>query len=85
MENWISVKDKLPDRQTPVIVSVPPYSDENEEHLGYIGMAYYTDSARGGYWAGTDGNIGIIHSPSHWMPLPEPPATQIAQGETDEK
>ena len=76
-QQWISVKDKRPDKQTPVIVYVPPYSDENEVYYGYIGMAYYTYSARGGYWAGTDGNlygaIGIIHSPSHWMPRPEPP------------
>ena len=73
----ISVKDRLPDSQTPVIVYVPPYSDDNEKYIGYVGMAYYTYSARGGYWAGTDGNvygaIGIIHKPTHWMPLPEPP------------
>ena len=79
MEKWISVKDKLPDKQTPVIVYVPPHSDENEAYHEYIGMAYYTYSASGGYWAGTDGNlygaIGIIHSPSHWMPLPKSPAT----------
>ena len=74
---WISVEDRLPDRQTPVIVYVPPYSDDNEKYIGHVGMAYYTYSARGGYWAGTDGNvygaIGIIHEPTHWMPMPEPP------------
>ena len=79
MGKWISVNDKLPNRQTPVLVFIPPYNDEDEEYLGYIGMAYYTYSACGGYWAGTDGNvygaIGIVHSHSHWMPLPEPPAT----------
>ncbi|MBR2563980.1 MAG: DUF551 domain-containing protein [Paenibacillus sp.] len=74
---WISVEDRLPDRQTPVLVYVPPYSDENEEYIGHVAMSYYTHSARGGYWAGTDGSvygaIGIIHDPTHWMPLPEPP------------
>ena len=74
---WISVKDRLPDRQTPVLVYVPSYSDENEEYIGHVAMSYYTKSARGGFWAGTDGNvygaIGIIHDPTHWMPLPEPP------------
>ena len=77
MEKWISVNDNLPDKQIPVLVYVPPYSDENERYVGYIGMAYYTYSARGGYWAGTDGNvygaIGIIHWPTYWMPLPEKP------------
>jgi len=75
--NWISVKDKLPERQKPVLVYVPPYSDKDEEYIGHVAMAYYTHSANGGYWAGTDGNvygaIGIIHEPSHWMPLPESP------------
>lgn len=77
MEKWISVNDKLPDKQIPVLVYVSPYSDDEEEYVGYIGMAYYTYSARGGYWAGTDGNvygaIGIIHWPTYCMPLPEKP------------
>lgn len=77
VNRWISVKERMPDIQTPVLVYVPPYSDENEEYIGYIGLSYYTYSARGGFWAGTDGNvygaIGIIHSPTHWMPLPEKP------------
>ena len=74
---WISVKDRLPDKQIPVIVYVPPYRSDNEKYIWHVGMAYYTYSARGGYWAGTDGNvygaIGIIHEPTHWMPIPEPP------------
>ena len=76
---WISVKDKLPEDQSPVLVYVPPYIDEDEEYLVHVSMAYYTYTVRGGFWAGTDGNvygaIGIIHEPSHWMhwPRPEPP------------
>ncbi len=74
---WISVKVRLPEKQTPVLVYVPPYSDKNEEYAEYVGIAYYMYSAIGGYWAGTDGNvygeIGIIHDPIYWMPLPEPP------------
>ena len=77
MDKWISVKDKLPEKQEPVLVYVPPYSDENEKYVGYVGVAYYTYSANGGFWGGTDGNmygaIGIIHEPSYWMPLPKPP------------
>lgn len=75
--SWISVKDRMPEKQTPVLVYVPPYSDENEEYIGHVAMSYYTHFAHGGYWAGTDGNvygaIGIIHDPTYWMPLPEPP------------
>lgn len=73
---WISVEDRLPENQNPVIVYVPPYSDGEEEYIGHVAMAYYTHFANG-YWAGTDGNvygaIGIIHEPTHWMPIPEPP------------
>jgi len=76
MSKWISINDKLPDKQIPVLVYVPPYNDENEEYIGYVGLAYYTRFGSG-FWAGTDGNvygaIGIIHSPTHWMPLPEKP------------
>lgn len=74
---WISVEDEMPKGQNAVIVYVPPYSDESDEYVGHVSMAYHTDSAHGGYWAGTDGNvygaIGIIHDPTYWMPLPKPP------------
>ena len=75
---WISVKDNRPKDQKPVIVYVPPHTNiYGDEFIGYVGMAYYTYSVNGGYWCGTDGNvygaIGMIATPSHWMPRPEPP------------
>ena len=74
---WIPVTERCPENQRPVLVYVPPYTDEEEEYIEYVGMAYYTSSMRGGYWCGTDGNvygaIGMIHEPMAWMPLPEPP------------
>ena len=74
---WIPVKERLPDNQRPVLVCVPPYTDGEEEYIGYVGMAYFTYSPNGGFWCGTDGNIygaiGFIHAPAYWMPLPEPP------------
>lgn len=78
VDGWISVKDRLPETQNPVIVSVPPHKDgECESYIGYVGMAYYTYSGKGGWWCGTDGAlygaIGGIPTPTHWMPLPEPP------------
>lgn len=75
-KRWKPCSERLPERQNPVLVYVAPYNDENEECIGYVGMAYYTHSVNNGYWCGTDGNvygaIGIIHDPSYWMPLPEP-------------
>ena len=78
VNGWIKTTDKVPDNQKPVLVYVPPHiSDDNEECIGYVGLAYYTYSARCGYWCGTDGNtygeIGMIHSPTYWMSLPNPP------------
>ena len=74
---WISVKDRLPEKQNPVVVFVPPHVDNDKgTFLGYVGMAYFTRLGEG-FWCGTDGNlygaIGMIYPPTHWMPLPEPP------------
>ena len=67
VDGWINVKDRLPEKHTPVIVYIPPY----------VGVSYYTPTAQGGYWVRPDGDvygaIGIPHEPSYWMPLPEPP------------
>ena len=74
---WISVKDRLPENQNPVVVFVPPHVDNDKgTFFGYVGMAYFTRLGEG-FWCGTDGNlygaIGTIYPPTHWMPLPEPP------------
>lgn len=74
--HWISVKDRLPEKQIPVLVYVPPHTSGQDEYIGYVGMAYYTELG-GKWWAGTDGDvygaIGFIHPPTHWMPRPAPP------------
>lgn len=62
MNNWISVKDKLPDTYTEVIVYYPP------ENL-YI-QGYFEDITNS--WHEIGGNKLNI-SPTHWMPLPKPP------------
>ena len=70
---WISVNEKLPDSQRPVLVYVP----ESEGFCEYVGMADYTWSPKGGFWCGTDGEtygaIGFIRTPTYWCELPEPP------------
>lgn len=74
--HWVSVEEP-PKDQRPVLVFVPPHEEYDDYCYGYVGMAYYTYSANGGFWCGTDGNVygavGMIHIPTHWMPLPEPP------------
>lgn len=83
---WISVKDRLPNNQNPVIVAVPPHTDaEGEEYIGYVGMAYYTYTGNGGMWCGTDGAvygaIGEIATPTHWMPIPKAPEDENGDGD----
>jgi len=62
---WISVKDRLPEKGNPVSVVV--------EHMGSVrvGLGYcevYRDEFR--QWEDVGGfKINV----THWMPLPEPP------------
>lgn len=60
--NWISVKERLPDRDETVLC----HSNKNGGYyfIGYIGY-------RSGAWC----ECGAMHigDVTHWMPLPEPP------------
>ena len=60
---WISIKDKLPEYYTDVVVI-----ERNGDASWYM-VAYL---AIGGIWALAGGRriIGVV---THWMPLPEPP------------
>lgn len=56
---WISVKDKLPDRDGSYIV-----------HSGKSGAVFTAHFwARDGHWSGRSLDLNV----THWMPLPEPP------------
>lgn len=57
---WISVKDRLPDKNTQYIVSFK---------TGGVTSAWYFDY-RGGFYVG---GIFVSENVTHWMPLPEPP------------
>lgn len=62
-DGWISVKDRMPEEFTSVIVHVP-----GENQWSTVREAYF---ARGGWCT----RIGIFSTDdvTHWMPLPEPP------------
>ena len=63
MQEWISVKDRLPEDDSDVIA----YLRTGEE--GRISAANYAK----GVWFDCIFNKRVTESTTHWMPLPEPP------------
>lgn len=63
-QEWISVKDRLPEGDVDVIVLFWPY--DNHANKQVAGTAHFHD---GGFFT-EDGDDH--HSPSHWMPLNRP-------------
>jgi len=66
MSEWISVKDRLPQEDDPVLVwdIASPYSE-------FVDIGYYDPhSAPDTGWRC---NEYMNRSVTHWMPLPEPP------------
>ena len=61
---WISVKDRLPSRDTTVLCFCRIYGR-------YVGSYQGIDVTDFGQWC-NQSDCGIL-PPTHWMPLPEPP------------
>jgi len=57
MNEWISVKDRLPEEDILVLVFIPYWRKISTDRLG-----------KDGCWRGAFGE-----AITHWMPLPEPP------------
>ena len=65
MNEWISVKDRLPEERTEVLVYRGGYIDMMNVYT-YLGNGEWEDSY--GYWSKTE-DEGI----TYWMPLPDLP------------
>jgi len=65
--DWISVKDRLPNFDIEVVT----YESDGFYRIGYL-MEDPINNSKGN-WFGAE---GIEFFPSHWMPLPEPPAEE---------
>lgn len=71
MSEWISVKDKLPEKQIDVVF----YSDPYEWWTGMFtpkNLGYDNDGFKYHQHWGDDG-YHKIKNVTHWMPLPKPP------------
>ena len=67
MTEWISVKDRLPELDAPILAWVSTYY---QNRGGFeIAMRWAQD---GKWW--TLRACELRNSVTHWMPLPEPPA-----------
>lgn len=86
MNNWISVKDRLPNEEEDVILlvrEVEYYGRHREKRKVYHWV--FTGWCVDGEWATTychghrmiddenKENPKCVHTITHWMPLPEPP------------
>jgi hypothetical protein len=67
VQEWISVKDRLPDTEC-LAVSMLTGPAYEEMLVGYVAEASNWDT---GYECESDGEI--LPNVTHWMPLPQPP------------
>ena len=63
VQEWISVKDRLPGKNVNCIVHYK-YAYCNNDGYWAIGSCFYD---------GEKFQIGLAYKATHWMPLPEPP------------
>ena len=66
-EQWISVKDRLPEKDEKCIF----FATGNEE--AYIGKYAYTGKHGAVKFEKISGRRTVLYTASHWMLLPEPP------------
>ena len=65
---WISVKERMPDRAYNVIVCIQDNSSGNR----HVGEGYYSHTSR--EWVLGDIVVSFYYQTlTHWMPLPKPP------------
>ena len=66
MSDWISVKDRVPEEGEYVLI-LEPIDKEILEYQERFNVAHWLDGMGWIDWCADD------VSPTHWMPLPEPP------------
>lgn len=74
MNNWISVKDRMPEFGNQMVLTY-------ESRRGIIGVGYFGALGREvGWWNHCGCPANHI---THWMPLPEPPKEESSCSKTE--
>lgn len=76
MSEWISVNNKMPDKNIPVLTRyIDAIANETDEHYSFAVFDGKWHSGDGEYVLNPNMYTGEWHCnfPTHWMPLPEPP------------
>ena len=69
---WISVNEKLPEHDVPVLVTYISYIDKKPYSDGVATWSLELNGYNGGWlWSLDDSEVEV--EITHWMPLPEPP------------
>ena len=72
MSEWISVEDRLPDNGVPVKTRI--------EGRGGSERNVQTLARNGNLWWLEDMSMYVYYTPTHWMPLSEPPVDNKEEG-----
>lgn len=79
MIEWISVKDRLPDKDMWCICHISPWKDDNIRVLRYGKNLHlfdendFNEGEEGFYMYSFEFGYYLYNNVTHWMPLPEPP------------
>ena len=75
VQEWISVKERLPQEKVDCIVHYKHAYCDNDDYWA-IGMCFYD---------GEKFQFGQAYKVTHWMPMPEPPKSARMDGDDDAK
>lgn len=79
MSDWIKVSDKLPELDTPVWLRMPEnimiVGERGSSTDGWVWAACYGFYFNAiGEWDANESDASDEYEPTHWQPLPQPPA-----------
>lgn len=76
---WISIKDRLPERDVLVLVHYAEFITKQDSEWEWgkdacrYAVAKFSSEFEDWLFENSDCEWDVIATPTHWMPLPEPP------------